>query len=73
MTNIFDSYDLVGLDLPNRIVMAPLTRSRAANDIANEMTALYYTQRATAGLGDQSAAGIRVSFMSTHRSGSATC
>jgi N-ethylmaleimide reductase len=50
MTNIFDSYDLAGLELPNRIVMAPLTRSRAANDIADEMTALYYTQRATAGL-----------------------
>ena len=36
--------------LSHRIVMAPLTRSRAANDIADEMTALYYTQRATAGL-----------------------
>jgi N-ethylmaleimide reductase len=50
MTNIFGFYDLAGLELPNRIVMAPLTRSRAANDIADEMTALYYTQRATAGL-----------------------
>jgi N-ethylmaleimide reductase len=50
MTNIFDAYDLVGLELPNRIVMAPLTRARAANDVADEMTALYYTQRATAGL-----------------------
>jgi N-ethylmaleimide reductase len=49
MANIFDSYNLGGLELRNRIAMAPLTRSRAANDIANEMTALYYTQRATAG------------------------
>jgi 2,4-dienoyl-CoA reductase-like NADH-dependent reductase (Old Yellow Enzyme family) len=32
MTNIFDSYDLGGAELPNRIVMAPLTRSRAASD-----------------------------------------
>jgi nucleoside-diphosphate-sugar epimerase len=40
--------DLAGLDLPDRVVMAPLTRSRAPNDIADEMTALYYTQRATA-------------------------
>lgn len=30
--------------------MAPLTRSRAPDDIANEIIALYYTQRATAGL-----------------------
>jgi 2,4-dienoyl-CoA reductase-like NADH-dependent reductase (Old Yellow Enzyme family) len=50
MTNIFDSYDLGGLELPNRIVMAPLTRSRAASDIADEMTALYYTRRSTARL-----------------------
>jgi N-ethylmaleimide reductase len=50
MASLFDSYDLAGLDLPNRVVMAPLTRSRAPNDIADEMTALYYTQRATAGL-----------------------
>src|ERR1700688_5270230 len=50
MASLFDSYDLAGLDLPNRVVMAPLTRSRAPNDIADEMTALYYTQRSTAGL-----------------------
>jgi 2,4-dienoyl-CoA reductase-like NADH-dependent reductase (Old Yellow Enzyme family) len=50
MADIFDTYDLAGLELPNRIVMAPLTRSRAVNDIADEMTALYYTQRATAAL-----------------------
>jgi N-ethylmaleimide reductase len=50
VADIFDTYDLAGLQLPNRIVMAPLTRSRAANDIADEMTALYYTQRTTAGL-----------------------
>jgi 2,4-dienoyl-CoA reductase-like NADH-dependent reductase (Old Yellow Enzyme family) len=30
--------------------MAPLTRSRAPDDIATERVALYYTQRATAGL-----------------------
>lgn len=37
--------------LPNRVVMAPLTRSRAGEDrIANELMAEYYTQRASAGL-----------------------
>jgi N-ethylmaleimide reductase len=47
---IFDAYDLAGLALPNRIVMAPMTRARAVNDIPDEMTALYYRQRASAGL-----------------------
>ncbi len=40
------------LELPNRVVMAPMTRNRAIND-QNAATALhaeYYTQRATAGL-----------------------
>lgn len=39
------------LSLPNRIVMAPLTRGRAdEGGYANEMMATYYAQRATAGL-----------------------
>lgn len=50
MTELFQSYDLGEIQLSNRIVMAPMTRSRAANDIADERTALYYAQRATAGL-----------------------
>ena len=36
--------------LRNRIVMAPLTRSRAINNIPNELMAEYYTQRSSAGL-----------------------
>ncbi len=50
MTSIFDRYDNGGLSLRNRIVMAPMTRSRASNDIPDEMGALYYRQRASAGL-----------------------
>lgn len=38
------------LKLPNRIVMAPLTRARAAGRIPNPLMAEYYRQRATAGL-----------------------
>jgi N-ethylmaleimide reductase len=39
------------LSLPNRVVMAPLTRCRASqNHVPNEMMAEYYSQRATAGL-----------------------
>jgi len=38
--------------LPNRIVMAPLTRMRAANPghVPTELHAEYYAQRASAGL-----------------------
>lgn len=38
-------------DLPNRMVMAPLTRNRAkAGDVPYELHARYYAQRASAGL-----------------------
>lgn len=47
---LFEAYNLSGTSLSNRVVMAPMTRSRAPCDVADTMTALYYTQRATAGL-----------------------
>lgn len=49
---IFKSYSQKGLNLNNRMVMAPMTRSRSANaeNVATELTALYYKQRASAGL-----------------------
>jgi 2,4-dienoyl-CoA reductase-like NADH-dependent reductase (Old Yellow Enzyme family) len=51
MTNLFSPLRLGDLDLPNRIFMAPLTRSRAgAIRIPNELMAEYYRQRASAGL-----------------------
>jgi len=50
MTTLFEPCRLGAATLQNRIVMAPLTRSRAPDDIADTMVALYYTQRATAGL-----------------------
>lgn len=49
--NLFHPLKVGSLVLPNRIVMAPLTRSRAGlNHIPNEMMATHYAQRATAGL-----------------------
>jgi N-ethylmaleimide reductase len=39
-----------GLDLRNRLVMAPMTRSRARGGLVDELTAEYYGQRAGAGL-----------------------
>ncbi len=50
MNNLFKTFDLSGRQLRNRVVMAPLTRSRAPRDVADERVALYYAQRATAGL-----------------------
>lgn len=50
MSDLFSAYDLAGLHLKNRIVMAPMTRSRAVNTVADAQTALYYQQRAGAGL-----------------------
>src|SRR5579872_387518 len=48
---LFDPYQLGPITLKNRIVMAPLTRSRAgAGDAPRELNADYYAQRASAGL-----------------------
>jgi len=47
---LFDSYKLGSLELKNRIVMSPMTRSRAIGNIPNELMAEYYGQRADAGL-----------------------
>lgn len=48
---LFTPYTLGDLTLPNRMVMAPLTRNRAdGNGVPKPMTVTYYAQRATAGL-----------------------
>ncbi|MBD2201938.1 alkene reductase [Calothrix sp. FACHB-1219] len=49
--NLFSPYQLGNLELPNRIVMAPLTRQRAGQgNVPHELNATYYVQRASAGL-----------------------
>jgi 2,4-dienoyl-CoA reductase-like NADH-dependent reductase (Old Yellow Enzyme family) len=51
VTTLFDPLILGELKLPNRIIMAPLTRARAGeNRIPNALMAEYYAQRASAGL-----------------------
>ncbi|MCC2097572.1 MAG: alkene reductase [Hyphomicrobiales bacterium] len=51
MPTLFDPIRLGDLDLPNRIVMAPMTRSRAdAEGTPKDFVADYYAQRASAGL-----------------------
>jgi N-ethylmaleimide reductase len=44
------THELGSVTLSNRIVMAPMTRSRAINNIPNQLMATYYAQRASAGL-----------------------
>ncbi len=51
MPTLFDPITLGDIACTNRIFMAPMTRSRAdAHDAPTEMNALYYGQRASAGL-----------------------
>src|SRR3954469_14576846 len=59
MPSLFDPLELGSLQLPNRIVMAPLTRARSNRDgVPNDLMALYYGQRASAGLIISEATGI---------------
>jgi len=51
MTTLFDPIQVGDLLLPNRVVMAPLTRCRAgAGRVPTDLMAEYYAQRASAGL-----------------------
>lgn len=47
---LLKSYNLKGLKLNNRVIMAPLTRARAEGNIPNDLMVKYYSQRAQAGL-----------------------
>jgi N-ethylmaleimide reductase len=50
-SRLFQPYTLGALTLANRIVLAPLTRNRAAAGLVpSELAAAYYSQRASAGL-----------------------
>lgn len=50
MPTLFDPVQAGALHLPNRVVMAPLTRNRAPHAVPTELMAQYYAQRASAGL-----------------------
>lgn len=47
---LFQPFSENGLELKNRVVLAPLTRSRAIDNIPNDLMAEYYAQRSEAGL-----------------------
>ena len=51
MPDLFDPLTLGALEIPNRVVMAPLTRLRAqADGTPSDLNVEYYAQRASAGL-----------------------
>ncbi|HEY1095781.1 MAG TPA: alkene reductase, partial [Alphaproteobacteria bacterium] len=51
MPSLFDPLKAGALELKNRIIMSPLTRSRSGHErIPNDLMVQYYTQRASAGL-----------------------
>jgi len=59
MPTLFDPLALGALTIPNRVMMAPMTRGRATRDhVPTEMMAEYYAQRASAGLIISEAIGL---------------
>ena len=50
MSGLFSEYRLGDVTLTSRIVMAPMTRSRATDNLPNDLMRSYYVQRASAGL-----------------------
>lgn len=51
MPTLFDPLKVGELELPNRIIMAPLTRRRAGDTrVPNDLMLEYYRQRASTGL-----------------------
>ncbi len=59
MPNLFDPITLGAIELPNRILMAPLTRGRSTRThVPTPLMAEYYAQRAGAGLIISEATGI---------------
>lgn len=50
MSDLFSEYRLGDVVLKSRIVMAPMTRNRAIDNLPNDLMRSYYAQRASAGL-----------------------
>ncbi|HEX4860710.1 MAG TPA: NADH:flavin oxidoreductase [Rhizomicrobium sp.] len=48
---LFQPFRLKGISLPNRVVMAPMTRSKSPGQIPNDTVAAYYRARAEGGTG----------------------
>ncbi len=48
---LFQPFSCRGMDMPNRVVMAPMTRSFSPGGVPNEEVAAYYERRAAAEIG----------------------
>jgi len=48
---LFQPFEFKGLRLPNRVVMAPMTRSKSPGGVPDDDVAAYYARRAAAGVG----------------------
>ena len=46
MTDLFSPFTLGGLELPNRVVMAPMTRNYSPGNVVNDKVVEYYRKRA---------------------------
>jgi len=68
---LFTPYRMGDLDLPNRIIMAPLTRMRAQthDHVPTALQAEYYAQRASAGLIITEATAVRRVTDAVHAAG----
>lgn len=68
LPSLFSPLDLDGLTLPNRVIMAPLTRARASIDnVPSEAMGTYYAQRSDCGLIVSEATAVDAMGMGWHR------
>ena len=58
---LFSEYDMGGLKLRNRVVMAPMTRNLSPNGIPKDYAPTYYARRAQGGVGLIITEGVEVS------------
>ena len=54
INGLFSSYDMNGLKLRNRVVMAPMTRNFSPNGVLKDYAPTYYSLRAKGGVGTSS-------------------
>ena len=58
---LFSEYDMNGLSLRNRVVMAPMTRNFSPNGVPKDYAPTYYARRAHGGVGLIITEGVEVS------------
>ena len=59
--HLFSEFDMSGLRLRNRVVMAPMTRNLSPNGIPKDYAPTYYSKRAQGGVGLIITEGVEVS------------